>query len=141
MQFAQEFFPAKNISGVFAFRRLVELALTNAGLLCDLQVAAMGELNDAVLVAIVNDGHAAAAVIKRELKGLCFLPFTQIGLRMPNKTWVCLHPSPDVRMDWLMDSERGEHSHEQLKKALLDRFETMFPEPKDGKDGDQAPLQ
>jgi hypothetical protein len=101
-----EFAPPGNNVAFMLLHRLLELALLRDGLTREDCCGGCGaEFNDCVFKAAVTDAIAAADTIKRELAPLSILPHCQIGV-LETAGWQCLYPSPDVRLNWLMDTER-----------------------------------
>ena len=108
-----EFAPPGNAVACVLLHRMLEQALLRDGLTredcCGLAGA---ELNDCIFMGLVTDPTAAAETIKRELTSVCILRHCQIGIS-EGHAWHCIYPSPEVRMEWLMDTERLEHASAQ----------------------------
>ena len=117
--------PPGNAVAVPLFYRVMELALLRDGLTREDCRGGWGaEFNDCVFVAAVTDPIAAAETIKRELARLALLPHCQIGVP-EGAGWRCICPSPDVRMNWLMDRERLEHALAQFLQRQSDQFSVI----------------
>jgi hypothetical protein len=120
-----EFAPAGNAIGCFVLHRMLELALLSDGFTregcCGV---AGGELNDCIFMGQVTDPVAAVETIKRELNQVNLLKHCQIGI-LEGPVWRCIYPSPGVRMEWLMDTERLEHALAQLLRAEADHLDAI----------------
>ena len=124
MPFFTDHLPQGNWIGASLLSRVLELALQAEGLTQSAGAVTAGDLNDCVLQIPVSDTEAAAEIIIRELKNLLLLQVSQIGVQT-GSGWRCIYPSPSVRMDFLMDTERHscasadliQHLH-KLEKAL-----------------------
>jgi hypothetical protein len=98
--------PPNNYTGTLLLSRLLKLALGSAGLIQGEECCgASGELNDCIVMVQVTDEDAAIELIKSELDKVRLLSSCQIGVRR-DREWVCIYPSPNVRMAWLLDDER-----------------------------------
>jgi hypothetical protein len=121
-QILPDFFPAGNYAGAVLLCRVLELALLRDGLMqegsCGILAA---ELNDCIFLALVSNATAAADTIMPELKAAGLLPFCQIGI-LEETSWRCVHPSSEVRLNWLMDGERIELA----KQIQADRLNLLL---------------
>lgn len=118
-----EILPPDNFIAIILIRRLLANALQNAGLL-DSKVVGTGRMDDLVILVGVTDGPAAVEIIKAELAATMLLGFAKIGIGSEGR-WRCVHPSPTVRMDWLLDTERHELHDAQRIQAMFDRIQQM----------------
>lgn len=120
-----EFAPPGNAVAYVLLHRMLELALLTDGLTrADCCGAAGAELNDCIFMGQVSDPIAAAETIKRELATVLLLPHCQIGI-LEGSIWRCIYPSPGIRMEWLMDTERLEHATAQLFQAQSDQLSAI----------------
>jgi hypothetical protein len=76
----------------------------------------LGPLNDCIIAITVHDPERAIQTIKAELESVALLSVCQIGIR-DNVGWRCVYPSPEVKMEWLMDLERQELYSSQFRQA------------------------
>jgi hypothetical protein len=117
-----EFSPAANFIGMVLLWRLLELALLGARLARENScVSAGGELNDCIFLAAVTDRHAAAETIERALKSVTLLDHSQIGF-LRAEGWQCIYPSSDLRLSWLMDTERLDFAAEKFLQAQAEQL-------------------
>ena len=68
----------------------------------------IGPLNDCAILIPVRDPERAIQTIKTELKCAALLEVCQIGIISDAAGWRCVYPSSEVKMEWLLDSERQE---------------------------------
>ena len=131
----REFSPAHNNVAYLLLHRTLELALLRDGLTREDCCGACGaELNDCIFMAAVTDPVAAAETIKRELAPLSLLLHCQIGIP-EGAGWRCIYPSSDVRMDWLMDTERLEHASAILLHHQSEQINALWAALKPGQQG------
>jgi hypothetical protein len=128
MKLMGEFYPPQNWVGSRLLLRVLKQALTNSGVLVTSDggrgIGMQGELNDCIIAAWVNDASTAVEVIKRELKDLDLLHGCQIGVG--DETGLrCVHPSPGVRMAWLVDTERSEMATAELFRAARENLKLL----------------
>ena len=117
LAFRQDFAPPGNAVAYLLLHRMLELALLRDGLTReDCCGAAGAELNDCIFMGLVTDPVAAGESIKRELATVLVLPHCQIGI-LAGSIWRCIYPSPEIRMGWLMDTERLEHAAAEFLRA------------------------
>jgi hypothetical protein len=120
-----EFAPKGNSVAYVLLHRMLELALLRDGLTRDGCCGGCGaELNDCIFMGAVTDPVAAAETIKLELSCLSLLPHCQIGIS-EGPGWRCVYPSPEVRMEWLMDTERLEHASAQYILAQSNQLNAI----------------
>ena len=120
-----EFAPLGNAVAYVLLHRMLELALLTDGLTrADCCGAAGAELNDCIFMGQVSDPIAAAETIKRELAQVCLLKHCQIGI-LEGNAWRCIYPSPQLRMEWLMDTERLEHASAQYILAQSNQLNAI----------------
>lgn len=91
-----------------------------------------GPLTDCVLTFAVDDREMAIKTIKAELEGVALLPFCQIGIS-DGDACKCIHPSPGIKMTWLLDVERQEHLSKKLDQAIEDLLRNAIGEAGDKK--------
>jgi hypothetical protein len=114
--------PPGNRIGALLMFRVLELALLRDGLLSyEERPGVKGEFNDSVYLFLAND-RAAIETIKSELARLGLLQYSQIGVP-EGTTWRCIHPSAEVKMDWLLNPERQELFWQQFLEQLRGRGE------------------
>jgi hypothetical protein len=109
-------FPADNWIGAGLLSKLLQLALLRDGIQI-LLPGFRGPLNDCVLTFAVDDREAAIETIKAELAGVRLLSFCQIAVS-DGAGWKCIHPSPGVKIEWLLHPERQELFSSQLDQAI-----------------------
>jgi hypothetical protein len=125
-------FPADNWTGSKLLWRLLQLALLRDGIEEVLPSDHRGPLNDCVLTFAVDDRETAIKTIKAELEGVALLPFCQIGIS-DGDGCKCIHPSPGIKMTWLLDVERQEHLSKKLDQAIEDLLRNAIGEAGDRK--------
>ena len=125
-------FPADNWTGSKLLCRLLQLALLRDGIEEVLPSGHRGPLNDCVLTFAVDDRETAIKTIKAELEGVALLPFCQIGIS-DGDGLKCIHPSPGIKMTWLLDVERQEHLSKKLDQAIEDLLRNAIGEAGDKK--------
>lgn len=121
-----EFAPPGNAVAYLLLHRMLELALIRDGFTredgcCG---AAGAQLNDCIFMGRVTDPIAAAETIKRELALVCLLRHCQIGI-LEGNAWHCIYPSPQLRMEWLMDTERLEHATAEFFRAQSNHLNAL----------------
>jgi hypothetical protein len=126
MDAAKMMFPADNWIASRLLWRLLQLALLRDGIENLLPPGYRGPLSDCVLTFAVDDREAAIESIKTELEGVALLPFCQIGIS-DGDGCKCIHPSPGIKMTWLLDVERQEHLAKELDKATQYFFRAQVP--------------
>lgn len=84
--------------------RIITLALSRAGL-SDEAATFTGTLRDGICLVATRDPLQAVEIIKAELSAVCLLPVCQIGVYTAQR-WLCVHPGPQTRLNWLLDSDR-----------------------------------
>jgi hypothetical protein len=123
--------------------RVLALALIKEGLTRQDSYGGAGpELGDCVFMAAVSDPAQAVDIIKAELAAHCLLAYSQIGV-VEDGRWQCVHPSPEVRMAWLMDTERLEYATNQFCQAVSNWSDTVLELlrpflPKQRQEGDKG---
>jgi hypothetical protein len=114
-------YPANNWSGSRLLWRMLQLAFLRDGIECLRPAGFSGPLNDSCHIFFVGDRESAIQTIKAELEVVKLLPFCQIGV-LDGDDWRCVYPSPEVKLEWLLDSERQElyssQVHHSLEKLL-----------------------
>jgi hypothetical protein len=118
-----EIFPARNRAGALLLSGFLKLALSDC-LSEGEPFGITGELNDCVFMASVGDEAAAVEIIKNVLQPIGLLNQCQIGVHRP-EGWHCVYPSSEVRMAWLLDTERHDHGFAQFKQAAQCKQEAM----------------
>jgi hypothetical protein len=121
-----ELTPPGNAVGLLLLIRALESALVIEGLTCQHACAGIGPwLEDSVFFAPVSDAAKSVEVIKAELAAVCLLIFCQIGI-LEEGCWRCVYPSPEVRLEWLLDTDRLDHASTQYCQALSRRADTLL---------------
>ena len=124
LRLAPDSFPPSNWVGALLFHRLLAAALSHAGLLDEGHSGATGELNDCVFMATVSDQDAAVHVIRGELGQAAVLSLCQIAVAEPDG-WRCVYPSSEVRMEWLLDTERHELAEHKWHTLVERQIEAL----------------
>ena len=123
--------PANNWIGTVLLIRLVELALVRDGIKKLYPLGVNGPLNDCVITLLAVDPEAAVKTITAELDAAKLLAFCQIAV-WGDTGWRCVHPSPEIRMEWLLDPER----QELFRNQRSDGINKLLPKP-DGEAGNK----
>ena len=100
-------YPDGNWIGSILLLRVLELACLRDGIDLLMSVSVNGALNDCVILFGVDAREAAIETIKAELEGVALLKIYQIAVT-DGDGWRCVYPSPEVKMEWLLDLERQE---------------------------------
>jgi len=109
--------PAGNEIGSLLLWRVLESALARDGIETCGPGGRIGPLNDCVILIPVRDPEQAIQTIKTELKRVALLAICQIGIISDAAGWRCVYPSCEVKMEWLLDSERQELYSSQFIEA------------------------
>lgn len=119
---APKVFPPDNHVGVHLLGRTLVLALQADGLTGEDCGGAMGgQLNDCMFLAAVTDRVAATETIKRELASSGLLQVIQIGF-LEEDGWHCIYPSSEIRLNWLLDSDRLQFAADKVIQGIGDQF-------------------
>jgi hypothetical protein len=117
MNVARALYPADNWIGSILLICLVENAILRDGVELLIGVGSFGPLNDCVVTVVARDREAAVATLKALLDRATLLPFCRIAIS-DGARWECIYPSADVRMEWLLDTERQELFSAQYRQAI-----------------------
>jgi hypothetical protein len=109
--------PDNNWIGSLLLLRLLDVALQRDENQTLQPPGASGFLNDCILTFSAIDREEAVKTIMAELEWLKLLPSCQIGV-LDGGCLRCVHPSPEVKMEWLLDTERHEFFIKQRDEAL-----------------------
>ena len=113
----QNFIPKNNWIGSLLLARTIKHALKNGGIHGD--VGSHGALNDCLVTIGLAGHHVAEAVeiIKYEIRNHAPMVF-QIGVSRDGR-WHCLHPGPELSLNFLFDHDRMLAAHESVRAELL----------------------
>jgi hypothetical protein len=124
-------YPDGNWIGSIILRRVLELACLRDGIDLLMSVSGSGALNDCIILFVVDDRETTIQTIKAEMERVALSKICQIAVT-DGDGWRCVYPSPEVKMEWLLDSERQELYSSQLDQAV----EKLLRKP-DGQGGDK----
>lgn len=117
MNVARVLYPPGNWIGSFLLIRLLQLAILRDQVELLWPIGLRGPLNDCVVTVVARDREAAIKTIKAELDSAGLLAFCQVGIS-DGAGCRCIHPSADVKMEWLLDTERQELFSGQFEQAI-----------------------
>lgn len=85
-----------------------------------------GPLDDFIMKIEVSDADAAVQIVRTELEKAVLLNVSQIAVWDSDcEQWSCVYPRPDVRMNWLLDSDRLELAFSQYQEQR--KLEAQLP--------------
>lgn len=113
----QQFIPERNWIGSLLLARTIKHSLALGGIECD--VGSHGALNDCLVTIGLAGHHVAEAVeiIKYEIRNHAPMIF-QIGISRDGH-WSCIHPDPNLSLNYLFDDDRMLAAHEAVRAELL----------------------
>lgn len=114
-----------SLGGGLVLTRYLTDALMHAGAIqLETQCAGLGRIEDFIFKAWVEDYEKALPVMLKALTKVNLQSYSQLGVRIESD-WHCVHPSPEVRLNWLFDNERHSAEAQQLLQQLSRAHEIL----------------